>query len=145
MEKKTEAKLANKAEYRVGEFLIKHEPVLKSKWIEGDLLAYRAIEILYQQDYFEQSVRLAKKYYEELIRRFDTGRRDELAIPILSGYAFDFGYSNIIHNDDGLHQIDLEFKGELPADYILFRNLSTTYNARRHMPVFKYIDLSVSI
>ncbi|HUS73238.1 MAG TPA: class I SAM-dependent methyltransferase [Sedimentisphaerales bacterium] len=99
--------------------------VMKSAWYPGDLLLFDAYEAIFSNDIKTELTELLKRYYEELISRFHTGKNDKDGYPLLRGDCFDFILKNIVKKDKELVFIDTEWSvlKELPGDYLLYRCL----------------------
>lgn len=97
--------------------------VTKSAWYPGDLLLFDVYEAVFSKDFKKELIELLKQYYEELIKRFHTGKNDAQGYPLLRGDCFDFILKNIVKKDNELVFIDTEWfvAKELPGDYLLYR------------------------
>ena len=98
-----------------------------SPWYEGDLMVFDVCRALYKTDFKTRFLELLSIYYQELIRRFNTGNYDNEGYPLLKGDAIDFIFRNIIKIENKLIYIDNEWeiKSPIPADYIMYRNIVT--------------------
>jgi len=96
-----------------------------SKWIPGDLLQFSLYEAIYKDNGFESLLNIFRKYHNELINKYFTGKMDNEGYPLVNLNAIDFVPCNIIVNDVGMFSIDHEWicTRPLSADYVLFRGV----------------------
>ena len=94
-----------------------------SKWIPGNLLQFSLYEAIYKDNGFESLLNIFRKYHNELIKKYFTGKMDSEGYPLVNLDAIDFLPCNIIINDDGMFSVDREWicTRPLSADYVLFR------------------------
>lgn len=94
-----------------------------SKWIPGDLLQFLLYEAIYKDKGFKSLQNIFRRYHNELIKKYFTGKMDNEKYPLLNSDAIDFVPCNIIVNDDGIFSVDHEwiYTRPLSADYVFFR------------------------
>jgi len=97
--------------------------VCEAPWHEGDLLIFDLCRISTGRNFKNDLKTLMGEYYQELIRRYSTGRTDQEEFPLLRSESIDFIFRNIIRQNKKLIPIDIEWSmdQEMPADYVLYR------------------------
>lgn len=105
---------------------IEYTLAAENKFVSGDSLTIELHKAIICNDYKEKIIAILKQLNRTLLSNFSTRRADREGYPSVSGDAFDYTFFNIIKTEEGdFRFIDKKwkFKSELPADYILFRNL----------------------
>ncbi|MDD3088415.1 MAG: class I SAM-dependent methyltransferase [Candidatus Omnitrophica bacterium] len=107
-----------------------------SPWVKGDLLIFDVYKASLGRGAHFRIIGLLKEYYQELIRRYSSGKKDEQGYDLLEGTALDFTFRNIIRGEKGWSQIDIEWvsTGMLSADYVLYRNCLNVVEALKSSP-----------
>lgn len=101
-------------------------------YIRGEQLNYSYISALQMNDPAVSRGSVLRTLYDRLIEIYSSGKHDESGYPLVKGEAIDFTFWNLIADSEKcLHFIDRKWKmrEELPADYVLFRNLYYIYNS----------------
>jgi SAM-dependent methyltransferase len=95
----------------------------KATWHAGDIMLFDVYEALFHDDFRDRVKPMLQMLYEEAIRRFSSGRKDDAGYPLLQPNAVDFMFRNIVRGASGLEYIDPEWtaSAEIPVDYLLFR------------------------
>jgi len=99
--------------------------VCESTWHKGDLLTLEVYKALYKKDFKNEISNILQKYYQEISKRYYTGKTDEQEYPLLQGCAgIDAIFRNFIVNERSeLIPIDTEWQveGYIPADYLVYK------------------------
>jgi len=93
------------------------------EWYSGDLLIFDVYETLYHRDFTRRNTEILKQHYQQMHKRFYTGKEDATGFPLMQGQSFDYILRNIVKCDSGPVFIDTEWSADkdLPADFILYR------------------------
>ena len=110
------------------EFSLCHR-VLDATWIAGNTLNVIYSTSPYKKDCYGFVKQLLGQYYEEILKKYSTGRFDEDEYPLLKGSSIDFIPTNIIIDNNSFESIDEEWivEGDIPADYLLYRFLLNNF------------------
>lgn len=127
-------------------YLIKRTPVFGNKpcvniqeieyrlenkeYICGELLSFSLYRALLEEDQGSAIKRTIKILHDSLILKYSTGKTDAGGYPLVRGDAVDYTLWNLVSLDDGnLCFIDKKWKikRDIPADFVLFRNLFHAY------------------
>jgi SAM-dependent methyltransferase len=98
----------------------------ESEFVSGDSLAIELYKAVLSDDCEEKITSILRHLNETLLAHFSTGKVNKEGYHLVSGDAVDYTFFNIIKTEDGdLRFVDRKwtFKSQLPADYILFRNV----------------------
>lgn len=98
-----------------------HKVTSCSPWRSGDLLLLEVYRNSFHPEFKEITLNLLEPYVRELMRRYDTGRKDGEGYPLLEGTALDCVLRNLVWYDGVLTPIDEEWGAEVSADYVLYR------------------------
>lgn len=106
--------------------IFNHE-LTAENYYPGDQLLFNVFELFASDNFDKRFSGLIEKLISFLIEEYSVGRNDKNGIPLIRGEAFDVLFWNIIVEEGSgkWKVIDKEwsFRGALPVDFILWRNL----------------------
>lgn len=106
-----------------------HHRIFNATWVAGNTLLDELYTTACKKDSYEVIEQLIGEYYEEILKKYFTGKSDRYGYPLLKGTSIDFIPRNIIRQDHEYQSIDEEWiiEEDIPADYMVYRFLMNDF------------------